>query len=71
MRTCIRCECKMVEDLHLVASGGGYEIDVREKGFFKTSLGRLKCAVCPECGYVESYLESTEKLKKAKSQSED
>ena len=73
MRNCIRCACEMVEDLHVAASGGGYEIDVREKGFFKGSLGRLRSAVCPACGYAETYLENSEKLKLAmeKRQTED
>lgn len=27
-------------------------------------LGKLKCAVCPECGYTENYIEDTAKIKK-------
>lgn len=65
MRKCLRCNAEMAENLQLMASNGGYGIDVREKGFFKEALGRLKCAVCPACGYAETYLENTEKLKKA------
>ena len=41
-----------------------YGIDVREKGLLKGSLGKIKCAVCPECGYTETYIENTDKIKK-------
>ena len=64
MRKCLRCESAMVEDLTVLVSGGGYGIDVREKGIFKGSLGKIKCAVCPECGYVETYIDNTEGIKK-------
>jgi len=64
MRKCLRCESAMVEDLTVLVSGGGYGIDVREKGLFKGSLGKIKCAVCPECGYVEMYTDNTEGIKK-------
>ena len=40
-----------------------YGIDVREKGMFKSSIEKIKCAVCPECGYVETYIENPEKIK--------
>ena len=64
MRKCIRCQSAMVEDLSVMVTNGGYGIDVREKGMFKGSLGRIKCAVCPECGWVETYIENTEAIKK-------
>ena len=38
--------------------------DVREKGMFKNAIGKIKCAVCPECGYTENYIENTDKIKK-------
>ena len=31
---------------------------------YKTSIEKLKCAVCPECGYTETYVENIEKIKK-------
>lgn len=43
---------------------GGYDIDVRQDGMFKGSLGKIKCAVCPECGYAETYADDVEKIKK-------
>ena len=70
MRNCLRCNAAMVEDLTVMVSGGGYGIDVREKGLFKGSLGKIKCAVCPECGYVETYIDNTEGIKKVQRVSE-
>ena len=26
------------------------------KKFFKKNIGKIICAVCPECGYVENYI---------------
>ena len=64
MRKCIRCETEMVEDLSVMVTNGGYGIDVREKGMFKGSLGKIKCAVCPQCGYVETYMDDLERIQK-------
>lgn len=63
MRKCLRCDAVMVENLLAMASNGGFGLDVREKGLFKGSLGKIKCAVCPECGYTETYIDSPEKVK--------
>jgi hypothetical protein len=54
----------MVEDLDVMVTNGGYGVDVREKGMFKGSLGKIKCAVCPECGYTEAYIDNPESIKK-------
>ncbi len=62
MRKCLRCENEMIDNLEII-SNDGYGMAVKEKGAFKMALGRLKCAACPNCGHVELYLESTEKLK--------
>ena len=64
MRTCLRCKTEMAEGLTVMVSNGGYGIDVREKGIFKSSLGKIKCAVCPQCGYTETYTNETENIKK-------
>ena len=56
MRKCLRCENEMVENLEVMVSNGGYGIDVREKGMFKNAIGKIKCAVCPECGYYRGKL---------------
>lgn len=63
MRKCLRCESDMIEGLEVMVSNGGYGIDVREKGLFKGSLGKIKCAVCDKCGYVENYIEDLVKVK--------
>lgn len=64
MRKCLRCETTMVEDLAVMVTRGGYGIEVRENGMFKGSLGKIKCAVCPECGYTETYIDNSESIKK-------
>lgn len=64
MRKCLRCDAEMIEDLVVMVTNGAYGVDVREKGMFKGSLGKLKCAVCPECGYTETYIDDTEAVKK-------
>lgn len=64
MRKCLRCKIAMVEDLNIMVTNGSYGVDVREKGMFKGSLGKIKCAVCPECGYTETYIDNLEKVKK-------
>ena len=55
MRKCLRCKNDMIENL---------EIDIREKGMFKTRIEKIKCAICPECGYTELYIANPEKIKK-------
>ncbi len=64
MRKCIRCNTEMIEDLEFKLKGGVYYIQVTEQGRFKENLGKVKCAVCPECGYTETYVENTDKIKK-------
>lgn len=63
MRKCLRCETVMVEGLMLMDSSDSHNIDVREKGIFKWPLAKIMCAVCPQCGYVETYIEDTERIK--------
>ena len=31
---------------------------------FKNAIEKIKCAVCPECGYTEKCIENTDKIKK-------
>lgn len=64
MRKCLRCNTKMVEDLDVKVEGRADRIKITEEGIFKSNLGILKCAVCPECGYTETYIEDTSKIKK-------
>lgn len=64
MRECLRCKKEMIEDLELTVSNGAYGLIIKEKGLFKNSISKLKCAVCPYCGYTETYVENKEKLRK-------
>ena len=64
MKKCLRCEAAMVEDLNVMVTNAGYGIEVREKGFFKGALGKIRCAVCPECGYTEMYIDEPENIKR-------
>lgn len=50
----------MVENLAVKA--GGYSVILTQRGIFKDSLGKVKCAVCPKCGYIENYIEDISKL---------
>lgn len=63
MRECIRCNTKMIEDLEVKVEGRADGIKVTQQGIFKESLGKLRCAVCPECGYTETYIQDTKKIK--------
>ncbi len=65
MRNCLRCHIEMIEDLTLLTYDG-MGLSVAEKGLFKSSLGKLSAAVCPECGYTEIYMDNTDKVKNKK-----
>ena len=54
----------MVQDLDTKVEGAPYGIKITQQGIFKENLGKFKCAVCPECGYIETYIEDTTKIKK-------
>ncbi len=62
MRKCLRCDADMVEGLE-IKTNDAIGLAIGEKGLFKASVGKIVGAVCPECGYVETYIENTEKLK--------
>ena len=64
MRKCLRCESQMVEDLAVMVTNKHIGIEVREQGMFKMPLEKIKCAVCPNCGYVETYVEVSYFIKK-------
>ena len=64
MRKCIRCGVEMVEGCAVRQSDSACGIVIMEnERFFAKQIGRVKAAVCPECGEVSFYLENTEKLK--------
>ena len=64
MRKCIRCEIEMIEDYDVKVEGSAYGLKNTKPGVFKANLGKVHAAVCPECGYIEFYLEDTTKIKK-------
>ena len=68
MRKCMRCQTEMFGDLEIITNEG-FGLSVKEKGLFKNSLGKTKCAVCKDCGYVEIYLENTDKIRNLLSKS--
>lgn len=53
---------QMFENLDVKIEGKAYGIKVTQQGFFRNNLGKVKCAVCPVCGYTELYIDP-EKLK--------
>lgn len=64
MRVCIRCQKEMIEKIEPNVVGGLSGIELKYGKFFKKNIGKIICAVCPECGYVENYIKDTKKLKK-------
>ena len=66
MRKCIRCDVEMLEDYDVKVEGGAYGLKITKPGIFKDNLGKVHTSVCPECGYLEFYLEDTAKIKKQK-----
>lgn len=63
-RRCLRCNVEMIEDFDVKVEGAGYGIKITQQGLFKDNLGKVQCAICPECGYMETYIEDTNKVKK-------
>lgn len=64
MRKCLRCNAQMIENLDIKVEGAAYGIKITQQGIFQNNLGKLKCAACPQCGYAETYIQDTSKLKK-------
>lgn len=63
MRECIRCGIEMKENLDVKVEGAAFGLKITLPGIFKENLGKVHCAACPECGYIEFYLEDIEKSK--------
>ncbi len=63
MKKCLRCNAIMLEDLDVKIEGAAYGIKITEQGLLKSNLGKVTCAVCPECGYIETYIKDTSKIK--------
>lgn len=64
MRKCIRCDEKMIENLDVKVEGGANGLKITQQGIFKDTLGKISCAVCPGCGYIETYVQDTGKIRK-------
>lgn len=62
MRKCMRCGFEMKENYDVKVEGAAYGLKVTEPGIFKDNLGKIQCAVCPKCGYVELYIKDTGKI---------
>ena len=64
MRKCIRCGAEMTEGCGVRQSDSACGVIITEsEKFFAKAIGRLKAAVCPECGEVSMYIENPEKPK--------
>lgn len=67
MRKCIRCNAEMLEDLDIREPNGYLLRVIRAKtsGVMpKNYFGDIKAAVCPQCGYLETYLSRLDKIQK-------
>ncbi len=65
MRKCIRCGAEMIENCAVRQSDNACGIVIMEnEKLFAKSVGKVKAAVCPDCGEVSMYIEDTEKLRK-------
>lgn len=62
-RRCLRCNVEMIENFDIKVEGAAYGVKVTQQGIFKDNLGKVQCAICPECGYMETYIEDTWKVK--------
>lgn len=62
MRKCIRCEVKLKENFDVKVEGAAYGLKITKPGIFKETLGKVHCAVCPSCGYIEFYLDDPSKI---------
>lgn len=64
MRKCIRCGAEMREDCEIRRSDSVCGLMIVKSGsLFGRTVGRVRAAVCPECGEVSLYVEETERLK--------
>ena len=64
MRKCMRCGAEMREDCVIRQSDNACGlVIVKGGGLFGKTVGKVRAAVCPECGEISLYVEETEKLK--------
>lgn len=61
-RKCLRCQSVLQENCHLKFNQGplllNHQLIVDNSDYTK-SAHQLKCAYCPNCGYVETYFETS------------
>jgi len=68
MRKCIRCDTEMIEDLAVKTTMNldclrvcrANTTGTLPKNFF----GEVKAAVCPQCGYLETYVTELDRIRK-------
>lgn len=69
MRTCIRCGAEMLEGLDIQDPVHGQVLRVTRPGTSgvlpKNYFGDIQAAVCPKCGYLETYLSRLDKIQAA------
>ena len=67
MRKCIRCDSEMMEGLDIRETADGSLLRVTRaetSGILpKNCFGEVKAAVCPRCGYIETYLSQLDKIR--------
>lgn len=65
MRNCLRCGTEMIEDLEVTPGLNYIGLRVTSGGrIFGKNFGELSCALCPNCGYAEVYIDNLKKFKK-------
>lgn len=66
MRKCIRCNTRMLENYSLQISNltaMGRILLVKGTSILGNELGKVKVAVCPNCGEISIYFDDVDKLK--------
>ena len=70
MRKCIRCDSEMLEGLDIRDSMNSSKLRVTRpetSGVLpKNYFGDMKAAVCPHCGYMETYLSRLDRIQQYK-----
>ncbi len=56
MRKCIRCNTEMIENLKIAQPNSLVGVQLKEK-LIKPLAAPIEAALCPKCGYVETYID--------------
>lgn len=65
MRKCLRCDEVMKEDYMLKTENITVQASVvlgKGTGIFSDTKGKIKAAVCPNCGEISIYFDKIEKI---------